>query len=62
MIALCESLVRPEGRDHLVGGSPTRAMVGWPGSWQAVWSGNRLGRSLATNAALGGGAKRRAVT
>ncbi len=30
------ALVRPEGRDHLVGESPTRAMVGWPGSWLAV--------------------------
>ncbi|OIQ64105.1 hypothetical protein GALL_543480 [mine drainage metagenome] len=56
------SLVRPEGRDHLVGESPTRAMVGWPGSWQAVWLGNWLDRSPATNLALGGGANRRAVT
>ena len=30
----------PEGRAHLVGGSPTRAMVGWPGSWQAARLGN----------------------
>jgi hypothetical protein len=52
----------PEGRDHLVGASPTRAMVGWPGSWQAVRSGNRQYRSPATNVALGGGANRRAVT
>ena len=52
----------PKGRDHLVGASPTRAMVGWPGSWQAAWPGNRLGRSPATKAALGGRAKRRAVT
>ncbi len=41
----------PEGRDHLVGASPTRAMAGWPGSWQAVRSGNiphqDLMRSLA---------------
>lgn len=58
---LCPS-VRPEGRDHLVGASPTRAMVGWPGSWQAAWMGNRPGRSPATNLALGGGANRRAVT
>jgi len=36
-------------------------MVGWPGSWQAVRSGNRPCRSPATNAALGGGATRRAV-
>ncbi len=36
LTVLCERLVRPEGRDHLVGESPTRAMVGWPGSWQAV--------------------------
>ena len=50
------------GRDHLVGASPTRAMVGWPGSWQAVRLGNRLDRSPATNVALGGGANRRAVT
>jgi hypothetical protein len=55
-------LVRPEGRDHLVGASPTRAMVGWPGSWQAAWLGNRLDRSPATKAALGGRANRRAVT
>jgi hypothetical protein len=26
------SPVRPERRNHLVGASPTRAMVGWPGS------------------------------
>ena len=56
------ALVRPERRDHLVGASPTRAMVGWPGSWQAVWSGNRLDRSPATKAASGGRANRRAVT
>src|ERR1700723_4515936 len=37
-------------------------MVGWPGSWQAVWPGNWLYRSPATNPALGGGANRRAVT
>jgi hypothetical protein len=55
-------LVRPEGCDHLVGESPTRAMVGWPGSWQAVRLGNWLYRSPATNTALGGGATRRAVT
>src|SRR5271154_2485834 len=54
--------VRPEGRDHLVGASPTRAMVGWPGSWQAVRSGNWPYRSPATNLAMGGGANRRAVT
>ena len=48
--------VRPEGRDHLVGASPTRAMVGWPGSWQAVRLGNWPYRSPATNLALGGGA------
>jgi hypothetical protein len=59
---LRETPVRPEGRDHLVGASPTRAMVGWPGSWQAVRSGNRQYRSPATNVALGGGANRRAVT
>ena len=59
---LRETPVRPEGRDHLVGASPTRAMVGWPGSWQAAWMGNRPGRSPATNLALGGGANRRAVT
>ena len=56
------SPVRPERRAHLVGGSPTRAMVGWPGSWQAVRAGNRPGRSPATKAALGGRANRRAVT
>jgi hypothetical protein len=54
--------VRPEGRDHLVGASPTRAMIGWPGSWQAVRLGNWPYRSPATNAASGGGANRRAVT
>jgi hypothetical protein len=52
----------PEGRDHLVGASPTRAMVGWPGSWQAVRSGNRRYRSPATKSASGGRANRRAVT
>src|SRR5271166_2251520 len=59
---LCETPVRPEGRDHLVGASPTRAMVGWPGSWQAARSGNCPYRSPATKAALGGRANRRAVT
>jgi hypothetical protein len=54
--------VRPEGRVHLVGASPTRAMVGWPGSWQEAWLGNWLGLSPATKAALGGRANRRAVT
>ena len=54
--------VRPEGRDHLVGASPTRAMVGWPGSWQAALPGNWQGRSPATKGALGIRAKRRAVT
>jgi hypothetical protein len=52
----------PEGRDHLVGGSPTRAMVGWPGSWRAVRLGNWAYRSPATKAASGGRANRRAVT
>ena len=51
----------PNGRVHLAGGSPARAMVGWPGSWQATLSGNRPGRSPATKAALGGQANRRAV-
>ena len=51
----------PEGRDHRVGGSPTRAMVGWPGSWQAVRSRNRQYRSPATKSASGGRANRRAV-
>src|SRR5271167_1239695 len=51
----------PNGRVHLAGGSPARAMVGWPGSWQATLSGNRPGRSPATKAALGGRANRRAV-
>ena len=55
-------LVRPEGRVHLVGESPTRVMVGWPGSWQAVRLGNWPCRSPATKAALGGRANRRAVT
>ena len=59
---LFETPVRPEGRDHLVGASPTRAMVGWPGSWQAVRSGNRRYRSPATKSASGGRANRRAVT
>ncbi len=54
--------VRPEGRDHLVGGSPTRAMVGWPGSYQAAWMGNCPGRSPETSVAFGDGANRRAVT
>jgi hypothetical protein len=56
------SLVRPEGCNHLAGGSPARAMVGWPGSWQAVRLGNWLYRSPATKAASGGRATRRAVT
>jgi hypothetical protein len=56
------TLVRPEGRDHLVGASPTRAMVGWPGSWQAVRLGNWPYRSPAINLTLGEGANRRAVT
>ena len=55
-------LVRPERCDDLVGESPTRAMVGWPGIWQAVRLGNRLYRSPATNIASGDGAHRRAVT
>src|SRR5271165_7556919 len=59
---LCGLWCVPEGRDHLVGASPTRAMVGWPGSWQAVRSGNWPYRSPATNPALGRGANRRAVT
>jgi hypothetical protein len=54
--------VRPEGRVHLAGGSPARAMVGWPGSWQEAWLGNWLGLSPATKAAIGGRANRRAVT
>jgi hypothetical protein len=53
--------VHPERRDNLVGASPTRAMVGWPGSWRAVWLGNWLDRSPATKAASGGRANRRAV-
>jgi hypothetical protein len=52
----------PMGCDHLVGASPTRAMVGWPGSWQAVWLSNWPSRSPATKVALGGRANRRAVT
>ena len=44
-----------------MGASPTRAMVGWPGSWQAAQLGNRLDRSPATKSALGGRANRRAV-
>ena len=59
---LCELWCVPEGRVHIVGGSPTRAMVGWPGSWQAVRLGNWPCRSPATNPASGGGANRRAVT
>ena len=50
------ALVRPEGRVHLVGASPTRAMVGWPGSWQEAWLGNWLGLSPATKTALRRGA------
>ncbi len=45
-----------------MGVSPTRVMVGWPGSWQEAWLGNWLGLSPATKAALGGRANRRAVT
>jgi len=52
----------PEGRDHFVGASPTRAMVCWPGSWQAVRPGNWPCRGPVTNVAVGGGANRRAVT
>ena len=37
---LCASGASPMGHDYLVGASPTRAMVGWPGSWQAVRLGN----------------------
>jgi hypothetical protein len=59
---ICVHLVRPEGRDHLVGESPTRVMVGWPGSWQEVWLGNWLDRSPATKGASGTRANRRAVT
>jgi len=54
--------VRPERRDHLVGASPTRAMAGWPGSYQAARMGNQPGRSPETKAASGGRANRRAVT
>ena len=61
VLTLC-TLVRPKGVVWLVDASPTRAMVGWPGSWQAVWSGNRLDRSRATKATMGGRATRRAVT
>ena len=60
-LLLRETPVRPEGRDHLVGASPTRAMVGWPGSWQAAQLSNRLDRSPATKSASGGRATRRAV-
>ena len=58
---LCETPVRLEGGYHLVGASPTRAMVGWPGSWQAAQLSNRLDRSPATKSASGGRATRRAV-
>ena len=59
---ICGLWCVPEGRVHLVGESPTRVMVGWPGSWQAVRLGNWPCRSPATKAALGGRANRRAVT
>jgi hypothetical protein len=59
---ICVFWCVPEGRVHLVGESPTRVMVGWPGSWQAVRLGNWPDRSPATKAALGGRANRRAVT
>jgi len=61
-VSICVLWCVPEGRVHLVGESPTRVMVGWPGSWQAVWLGNWPCRSSATKAALGGRANRRAVT
>jgi hypothetical protein len=58
---ICRLLCAPMGFGNLVGGSPTRAMVGWPGSWQAVRLSNWPDRSPATKAALGGRANRRAV-
>ena len=61
-VPICVLWCVPEGRVHLVGESPTRVMVGWPGSWQAVRLGNWPYRSPATKAALGGRANRRAVT
>ena len=39
---VCIRLVRPEGCDHLVGTSPSRALAGWHGCWQAVRLGNGL--------------------
>jgi hypothetical protein len=52
----------PQRRGWLVSESLIRVTVGWPGSWQAVWSGNRLDRSPATKATSGGRATRWAVT
>ena len=52
----------PQRRGWLMSESLIRVTVGWPGSWQAVWSGNRLDRSPATKATSGGRANRWAVT
>jgi hypothetical protein len=52
----------PQRRGWLVSESLIPVTVGWPGSWQAVWSGNRLDRSPATKATSGGRANRWAVT
>ena len=52
----------PQRRGWLMSESLIPVTVGWPGSWQAVWSGNRLDRSPATKATSGGRANRWAVT
>ena len=43
----------PRGRELPVREGLTRIIVDWSGSWQAARSGNWLGRSPATKAALG---------
>ena len=56
------SLVRHERRVMSMDESSIRISVGRFGSWRAVRSGDWPDRSLATKAALGGRANRRAVT
>jgi hypothetical protein len=56
------SLVRHERRVMPMDESSIRVTVGQLGSWRAVWPGDWPDRSLATKAALGGRASRRAVT
>jgi len=52
----------PRGRVSPVEGGSTQRVVDCSGSWRAVWLGDQPDRSLATKAALGGWAIRRAVT